>query len=129
MADEHSKRTTDLYFEAHVTLEPVDGERLEFLSELCGRYRFHVASLLMKNRDTGTLERSSNDSFTTGRSLELGELTVRMLALMSALHKSGFHIWRYKIEETLLDSRYDDAAYPLERSTLPEKERNPRPPV
>jgi len=45
------------------------------------------------------------------------------------LAKEGFKVWRYKIESTLLDSRYDDSKRPLNKAELPEKEANPKPPA
>lgn len=47
-----------------------------------------------------------------------------MFALMTALKAEGFKVRRYKIENTLLDSCYNDEG----RESLPEKERQPRSP-
>lgn len=117
------------YYEAHVTIEPVFEERLERFKTLCADYKFHVASLLMQKRKTDTPERSANDSFCTGRSTSYSDLEGRMLALVQLLRAQSFEVWRYKIESTMLDSRYDDSKLPLPKENLPEKEREPRAPA
>lgn len=103
-----------LYFEAHVTIEPVEGERHEAFGVICGLHGFRVAELLMKNRKSGTLERSPYDSFCTGRSPKYADLEGRMLRLLKDLREAGYQIWRYKIEDTLLDSRSDDTLFLLD---------------
>lgn len=117
------------YYEAHVTVEPVFEERLEQFKATCRQHKFHVATLLMQKRKEDTEERSKNDSFCTGRGVSYSELQTRMFALMTALKAEGFKVWRYKIESTLLDSRYNDEKFPLDRESLPEKERQPRAPA
>lgn len=117
------------YYEAHVTIEPVFEERLETFKVICRENRFHVAQLLMKKRASDTEERSSNDSFCTGRGTSYADLEGRMLALVLTLKERGFKVWRYKIESTLLDSRYDDTKLPLDKEGMPEKERNPKAPA
>ncbi|MBI4120771.1 MAG: hypothetical protein HY457_00745 [Parcubacteria group bacterium] len=117
------------YYEAHVTVEPIFGKRLEKFIELCKRYEFHVATLLMQKRKSDTPKRSKNDSFCTGRSISYSEIETRMLSLVDALRAAGFKVWRYKIESTLLDSRYDDSKLPLKREELPKKEVAPRAPA
>ncbi len=117
------------YYEAHITLEPLFDEQHEELVTICSHYGFHVAELLMRRRQNDLPERSRDDSFATGRSKTLEDLKGRMLALMDELTRQGFVIWRYKIEDTVLDSRYGDETWPLDRSRLPDKELNPRPAV
>ena len=50
-----------------------------------------------------------------------------MFLLLDILKILEFKVWRYKIEVVPLDSRYDDSLYKLDKSSAPEKERNPRP--
>lgn len=123
------RRSTRHYYEAHVTVEPVFEERLEQFKIICHDYKFHVANLLMQKRKGDTEERSKNDSFCTGRGISYTDIKKRMLALVDRLEKEGFKVWRYKIESTLLDSRYDDTERPLDKKELPEKETNPRAPA
>ncbi len=123
------RRSTRHYYEAHVTVEPVFEARLEQFKVICHDYKFRVANLLMQKRRGDTEERSKNDSFCTGRGISYTDIKTRMLALVERLEKEGFKVWRYKIESTLLDSRYDDAERPLDKEALPEKERDPKPPA
>ena len=120
--------TTDspLYFEAHVTIEPVYEERLAKFTELCKERKFHVATLVMQKRKEDTPERSKFDSFCTGHGKDGEELKSRMFALLDELKAEGYQIWRYKIEVVPLDSRYDDSPYRLDKTNASEKERNPR---
>jgi hypothetical protein len=102
-----------LYYEAHVTVEPVFDERLEQFSELCKKYQFRAADLLMKKRKNDTPARSSFDSFCTGRSNIQSELFDRMIGLLDDLKNSDFKVYRYKIEAALFDSKIDDSAFKL----------------
>lgn len=115
-----------LYFEAHVTIEPVYDERLARFTELCRERKFHVATLVMQKRKEDTPDRSKFDSFCTGHGNDGEELKARMFSLLDELKKESYQIWRYKIEVVPLDSRYDDSHYRLDKTNAPEKERNPR---
>lgn len=97
--------TTELYFECHVTVEPVFDERLDLLKEIVKPYRFHVADLLMRKRMADAPERSQFDTFCTGRSTDYEDLREAMISLVNTLEKCGFEVWRFKIENTLLDVR------------------------
>ncbi len=123
------RRSSRHYYEAHVTVEPVFEDRLAQFKIVCHDYKFHVANLLMQKRKGDTEERSKNDAFCTGRGISYTDIKTRMLTLVDRLEKEGFKVWRYKIESTLLDSRYDDAERPLDKKELPEKETNPRAPA
>lgn len=123
------RRDSRHYYEAHVTIEPVFEDRLEQFKVICHDYKFHVAKLLMQKRKSDTEERSKNDAFCTGRGISYTDIETRMISLVSRLEKEGFKVWRYKIESTLLDSRYDDSKHPLDKRELPEKEANPAPPA
>lgn len=123
------RRSSRHYYEAHVTVEPVFEDRLELFKVICHDYKFRVANLLMQKRAQDTEERSKNDSFCTGRGISYTDTKKRMLALVARLEKEGFKVWRYKIESTLMDSRYDDSDHPLDKDSLPEKEREPRAPA
>jgi hypothetical protein len=123
------RRSSRHYYEAHVTVEPVYETDLERFKIICHDYKFRVANLLMQKRREDTEERSKNDSFCTGRGISYTDTEKRMLALVVRLQKEGFKVWRYKIESTLLDSRYDDSKQPLDKEALPDKERDPKSPA
>lgn len=103
-----------LYYEGHVTVEPVFDDRLEHLKTLVSCYGFRVADLLMKKRDEDTEERSANDSFMTGHDKKYETLLHRMTSLVWILNERGFQVWRYKIESVVLDSRIDSSVIPLQ---------------
>jgi|SRR6478609_1449828 len=100
--------TTSLYYESHVTFEPVFDERLELLRRLCDVNEFRVAELLMQKRPDDTPERSKYDTFCSGRDEDATKLTTRMLSLVASAQGMGFKVWRYKIENVILDSKIDD---------------------
>ena len=97
-----------LYYEAHVTIEPVFDERREQVSELATTHGFKLAELLMKKRAEDTEERSSKDTFMTAHSRSLNDITQRTVKAVVALQIAGYKVHRYKIEDTVLDSRHAD---------------------
>jgi len=113
-----------LYYEAHVTIEPVFDEDLLNFIFICKEHKFYVATLLMQKRKDATEERSKCDSFCTSHGQDPNELKKRMFALLDDLKKESYQVWRYKIEIISLDSRYDDSEFPLDKKSLPEKESN-----
>lgn len=102
-----------LYYECHITIEPVFDEQLEDFKQLCALYKFKVADLLMKKKQDGPEEKSLNDSFCTARDKDFYSMKARMLSLLDILKKHGYHILRYKIEDVVLDSRKDDSDFKL----------------
>ena len=97
-----------MYYECHVTIEPIFDDRLMTAQEIAKRHGFRVAELLMQRRKEDTQERSKDDTFMTGRSSLKDDLISRMRALMLELSSCGFMVWRYKIEDTIIDSKIDD---------------------
>lgn len=124
-----NRRADRHYYEAHITIEPVFDDRHKQFEQLSKQYGFRVATLLMQKRKDDTPERSAKDAFSTGRSISYSDIKDRMLLLLEELRKNGFKVWRYKIESTLLDSRYDDAEFHLDYRELPEQEKAPRAPA
>lgn len=100
------------YYESHVTIEPIDDtDRMALMSVLCGKYKFRIADLLMKNR-----EKSRLDTFCSSRGPDAAELTNRMTSLVQRLQAHGFEVWRYKIESVIVDSKVAEAPeLPLKR--------------
>lgn len=97
-----------LYYECHITVEPVFGDRLDLMKQLCKSYQFRVADLLMQKRKVDTPERSRYDTFCTGRHKRYDVLHKQMELLMRDLTAWGFKVWRYKIEDAIIDSKYVD---------------------
>lgn len=102
------------YLETHVTIEPIFDDRLEQASILAKEHGFKIASLLMKKREQDTEERSKYDTFMTGHGKDLELMEIKVTKLVKALIAAGFKVWRYKIEDTLMDSRIDDELGVLE---------------
>lgn len=99
---------SNLYYEAHITIEPAFDENLVMAGMIASKYKFKVADLLMKKREVDTEERSKNDTFMTGHDQDSENLTTRMSELIRELQLSGFKVWRYKLEDTVFDSRVED---------------------
>ncbi len=89
-----------IYYECHITIEPVFDERLELFKTLCEPLRFKVAKLLMEK------EPSTKDSFCTAHDSNVEALIVRMRRLVESLRANGFEVYRNKIEAVVLDERF-----------------------
>lgn len=96
------------YFETHVTIEPIFDERLEQAKDVAAAHGFKVASLLMKKRADDTEQRSLYDTFMTAHGKDLGKQKAGIVSLITDLTALGFKVWRYKIEDIVLDSRIND---------------------
>ena len=107
-----------LYYEMHITIEFPGEDHIDGLKEMASIYDFHMGDLLlMKNED----ERSHKDLFFTGRVTPKSETTEELDNLW-ALHKAilttetfcrvlniiGYNVIRYKIEDTVYDSKIKD---------------------
>lgn len=98
----------NLYYECHVTIEPVFDEQLSKASELSIKHKFKIANLLMQKRKCDAPERSKYDTFMTGHDKDYGSLEQNMISLIKDLQLNAFKVYRYKIESILLDSRTND---------------------
>lgn len=98
-----------LYFESHVTIEPIFDELAHaHAGHIAAKYNFKIAKLLMQKRKEDTEERSKHDTFMTGHSNDYLDIVERTRGLVLELQKNRFKVWRYKVEDTLFDSRNDD---------------------
>jgi hypothetical protein len=109
---------TQLYFESHVTIEPVFDERLDKFKQLAKCWGFRVADLLMQKRKEASPERSKFDTFATGRSTDYLQLSSCTLGLVAEAQSKGFEVWRYKIENTLVDVRLKTFSDPVKENAL-----------
>lgn len=93
--------TTELYFEAHITLDPVlDEARMKLLKEIAASYDFRIADLIMVKG-----EPNQKDAFCSARDNDLENMKLRIMHCVRMLKKAGFVVRRYKLENTLIDSR------------------------
>lgn len=95
-----------LYYESHVTVEPVFDAKLELLTQIAHNHKFRVADLFLQKRPQDTPERSRFDSFCTSRGQECNELVYRTRRLVADLQFNGLTVWRYKVESALVDERF-----------------------
>jgi hypothetical protein len=91
-----------VYFEAHITIEPVCDERLVSLAYVTHEHGFRVAKLLLEKTP------SRKDSFCTGHATTYREIRKRLSSCVAALRVAGFAVWRAKIEVVVFDERYGD---------------------
>lgn len=91
-----------IYFECHITIEPVEGERFALFEHICSKWEFKPATLLMQK----TKDPSKLDSFCTGKNKQYLPLANRMYWMLEDLGQESFKVYRYKIEAILLDQRY-----------------------
>lgn len=97
-----------LYYECHVTIEPVFDAKLALADIIAKKHHFKLADLLMQKRKEDTPERSRHDTFMTGHHKEYEVLFDRMVALIKDLKANGFQVWRAKVEDTLFDTKHGD---------------------
>lgn len=91
--------TTELYFEAHVTIDPVDPSELADLKRSAKALGFRVAEFIMAKGQ------KQKDTFLTGRDEDFLALRERMTGLIQSLRILGLTVRRYKIENTIVDSK------------------------
>jgi len=100
---------SNLYYECHVIIEPIfDEEKLKQLKLICKRFGFRLADLLMQKRKEDTPERNKNDTFCTSHDSDLKKYTNNLVMLVMTLQNNNFKVWRYKIEDVVIDSRTED---------------------
>lgn len=95
-------------YETHITIEPVTGDRLTLAQDIALLHGFKVADLYMAKRLEDTPERSKFDTFMTGHAKEFDHSVGRMTGLCRQLKENGFKVWRYKIEQIVIDSKHSD---------------------
>lgn len=96
--------TTRLYYECHITLEPVYGIRLTILEHLVAKRDLSVSTFLMVKPG-----QQNPDAFVSLRDKSYANVLRRMCDACIALEAEGFVIKRAKIEDTLLDTKHGDA--------------------
>jgi hypothetical protein len=99
-----------LYYESHITLEPVfaDDPRRPWLEEVAQNQGFKIAKLLMRKRSTDVEQESRDDTFLTGHDQKRVRAYARTSECVLALKRAGFKVLRYKVEGCVVDSRTED---------------------
>ena len=95
-----------LYYEAHITIDPVPEEHRYLVEALGVPHKFKLAKLLMEKQ--GVLSPSTLDTFMTAHGTSLDDMIERVKGMVLSLQKNFYKVKRYKIEDTVSDSRTED---------------------
>lgn len=96
-------------YECYVTLAATSADRMLAAKILAEQHAFEIHWPGHRDRRAApTATHSVDDSFMVGTGADQRELTGRMGALIKALQASGVPVYRYKIEQVILDSRRCD---------------------
>ncbi len=90
-----------IYYECHVTVDPLEGSRRLVFEIICKDFTFKPARLLMQK----SLEESTLDAFCTAKNADFFKLQNHMNSLLDKLNEYEFVVRRYKIEAIILDSK------------------------
>jgi hypothetical protein len=96
---------TKLYYEVHVTIKPVFDKKLDEAKYIAAMHGFTVAELLMRRPDPRQCVGHRDDTFMTTRGTDEDEICNRTMDLVRSLIAKDFKVLRYKLEDTLCDSK------------------------
>lgn len=112
MQSEHplkADRKAELYFESHITIEPVFGTERERVTLMVQRFGFKLAKLIMRKEKSDLLTPHVDDTFMTAHGESLEDIQVRTAQCVATLRmEASVEVRRYKIEEAIIDSRFED---------------------
>jgi hypothetical protein len=94
------------YYEAHISLEDNNLVYPKRLKETLERIDFQITDIVTMPVDG--LEQEEFDYIITSRGTNLKEFTQKVLDAVITLQKEGYNVLRYKIESTIIDSKYED---------------------
>lgn len=103
MLDRH---TTDLYFECHITIDPIAYDKLNEIQKHLDKFSFRPSKLILRKPVSGTHfhdQEWRDDMFITSRGTDYDDLRGRMYIIIAILQNHGIPARRYKIENTLID--------------------------
>ena len=102
-----------LYYEAHVTIPPLDNRQLEEVDALCEKYDFRRSTFEM-HKD-GLLP----NAFVSARDESRDAIVGRVADMVAELVRRGYTVLRWKIEDTMLDSARGDSLLPERQGEAP----------
>lgn len=108
MATQIRDTIAEHYYECHITIAPIFDQARERVKTIATKHKFKLATLLMQKRAADTPERSRYDTFMTSHGKSLIDITNRMAVCVNELQDAGFDVYRYKIEDIVMDSRIHD---------------------
>jgi len=94
-----------LYYEAHITIDPVFDRRRQQAEEIAKTHRFRLAKLIMRKSEADKEQVAKDDTFMTSNRASYIDLSVDLRNCVKELQMNDFVVRRYKIEDTLVDSR------------------------
>lgn len=97
-----------LYYEVHVTIDPVFDARREVADAIAKSHGFKLAKLIMRKKEAEGETPAQDDTFMTGHGQDYEDMVDRTTRLVKFLQHNDFVVRRYKIEDTLADSRLED---------------------
>ncbi len=103
--------TARLYFESHITIDPVFDEQRDRAALIVLPNGFLLAKLFMLKDGSP----HDGDTFMTCRTKDIYSIKDRTLSAVQQLERDGFHVRRWKIELAVLDSKSGDSLEALRR--------------
>lgn len=97
-----------LYYECHITTQPVFNEKLVILKSIASKHGFRVANLLVKKSSKEKEITHNLDSFCTTRTSTHDVILYRMKSMIQDIEQHDITVYRYKIEICILDSKITD---------------------
>lgn len=97
-----------LYYESHITIDPVFDARRDMAAQIASQFGFRLAKLIMRKHEADEEQPSQDDTFMTGHSQDMMDIAMRTRNCVQRLNLEGFVVRRYKIEDTVVDSRTND---------------------
>jgi hypothetical protein len=92
-----------LYYEGHVTIEPVSGDKLINLIEVAAEFEMRISTFYLAKPDSPV-----PDAFISVRDESYASIAMRLQKACEELNRRGLIIKRVKIEDTLFDTKHGD---------------------
>ena len=104
-AEEYMRKHDDasrLYYEAHISLEPLDDSQIKVIDKMCVAMGWKRATFVMNKNNVP-------NGFITARHTSFKNIRRMVVVMVDELKKMpDVKLLRYKIEDTLLDSNHGD---------------------
>ncbi len=94
------------YYEAHINLGKMPHWLDDYLPTVLRMVGFETTDIV--NNPQPDLEQEDFYRIITTKDINLNTLTIRINSTVKYLKSLGYPVQRYKIESTIIDSKYDD---------------------
>lgn len=95
------------YFEAHITVDQKENEFWSEFINICPSYFKH------SKFDVDDVDNYHGKWFMSARSEELENIKLLVKSTIDILNNFGYNVVRWKIEDTLFDSKYGDNIFEI----------------